>query len=166
MADCTARSATSSKARYRRMFGVLVLGRKNVMKIVALDRTYSARPGLPGIWAEWFPALSSYAALAFRNGRPVHRRTLPITLRVRCICASSCRWRTSAGKSLRAARAHASWPCDCEHFFVSPAHGSEGSAPGDRSRDSMVHCGPSSPPILLRPVCATGVIDGTSRHTL
>src|SRR5260370_24797346 len=117
------------KARYRRMFGVLVLGKEKRNENRGFDRAYSARPGLPGIWAEWFLELYSYGAHAFRNGRPVHRCTLPVTLPVCCICASSCRWRTSAGKPVRAASAPASWPCDGERLFVSAVHGSEGAAP-------------------------------------
>src|SRR5581483_547115 len=126
----------------------------------SLDRTHSAWPDLSCIRAEWFFALYSNGAHAFRNGWPVHRRTLPVALRVRCECAPSRGWRASVGEPLRAAGACASWPGDREHLFLSSAHGAQWPAAGDRCRNFVGNHSPSLPPILLWHLCAKGGVGG------
>ena len=123
------------------------------MKITALI----AWVGLRGIWTEWVLALYEWP-FAFRSGRPVPECTHAVTLRSRCVCGADRRWRTSAGKSLRAAGACTSWACDREHFLLSSPHRSEWSDHRNCCRYPVGSRRLSSPPILIRHIRATGFI--------
>ena len=89
----------------------------------SVDRTHSAWPDFLGIWDEWFPALYSDGADAFRDGGPVPGRPLPVPLLVRSQCAASRGWRAFAGEPLCAAGAGAAGPGDREHPSLPCVHG-------------------------------------------
>src|SRR5207244_12645671 len=85
----------------------------------SIDRTSFTGASLCCVWPEWLFEFSQHGADAYRTGRSVHRRAVPVSLLLGGRCSADRRRSAVACESVRASRAGAARTSNREYHLLS-----------------------------------------------